>query len=359
MTLLIVYATVSIFLSFLCSILEASLLSFSPSFLKMKMDEGKAYAQKLLIYKQDIDKPLTAILTVNTIANTVGAILVGIQAEKAFGDGNNTIAIISAMMTFLILVFSEIIPKTIGATYWKSLGPFASIVLTIFIFPLKWTGILWFLTLTTKIVGKSAHVHSISREEIIAMTDTAEKEGIIKENETAYIKNLLLFKNILAKDIMTPFSVVVSEEEDTTIEEFYDNSENLKHSRIPVYKDRSNNVTGFFLKDEALEELIDKKGLEPLKSIKRQILNTSSDTPIPELFEIFIQKRAHITLVTDEYGNPVGIVTMEDIIETLLGLEIMDESDNVEDMQAMARKNWEIRAKRLGIISPKPDPDSI
>lgn len=358
MALLIVYASVSIFFSFLCSILEAALLSFSPSFLKMKHDEGKSYAQSLIDFKKDIDIPLTAILTFNTIAHTVGAILVGVQAEKTFGSGNNSVMVVSAIMTFLILVLSEIIPKTIGATYWKSLGSFTTVALAILIFPLKWTGIIWFLTLTTKLIGKSAHAHSFSREEFIAMTDTAEQEGVFEENETAFIKNLLIFKKVQAKDVMTPFSVVITEDEDTTIEEFYENTDNLKHSRIPIYKERSNNITGFFLKDEALEELIDKRGHEPLKTLKRNMLNTSSDTPIPELFEILIEKRTHIMLVSDEYGNPIGIVTMEDIIETLLGLEIMDESDNVADMQAMARKNWEIRAKRLGIINPKNDSEA-
>lgn len=355
MTLLIVYAIVSIFFSFLCSILEAVLLSLSPTFLKMKLDEGKAYAQKLIHFKKDIDIPLTAILTVNTVAHTVGAILVGVQAEKTFGSGNNAVGIVSAIMTMLILVLSEIVPKTIGATYWKSLGRFTAICLTILIFPLKWTGILWVLTLTTKVIGKSAHIHTMSREEFIAIANTAEEEGVFEENETTVIKNLMIFKSVEAKDIMTPFSVVVTEDETTTIEDFYEENKHLKHSRIPIYKERSNNITGFILKDDVLEEMIDQKGPEPLSSLKREVLTTSSNTPIPELFEILIQKRTHITIVSDEYGNPIGIVTMEDIIETLLGLEIMDESDNVEDMQALARKNWEARAKRLGIISPKSD----
>ncbi len=355
MTLLIVYAIVSIFFSFLCSILEAVLLSLSPTFLKMKLDEGKAYAQKLIHFKRDIDIPLTAILTVNTVAHTVGAILVGVQAEKTFGSGNNAVGIVSAIMTMLILVLSEIVPKTIGATYWKSLGKFTAVALSALIFPLKWTGILWILTLTTKLIGKSAHIHTMSREEFIAIANTAEEEGVFEGNETTVIKNLMIFKSVEAKDIMTPFSVVITEDETTTIEDFYEENKHLKHSRIPIYKDRSNNITGFILKDDVLEEMIDQKGPEPLSSLKREVLTTSSNTPIPELFEILIQKRTHITIVSDEYGNPIGIVTMEDIIETLLGLEIMDESDNVADMQALARKNWEARAKRLGIISPKAD----
>lgn len=357
MTLLIVYAIVSIFFSFLCSILEAVLLSLSPTFLKMKLTEGKPYAQKLINFKKDIDIPLTAILTVNTVAHTVGAILVGVQAEKTFGSGNNAVGIVSAIMTMLILVLSEIVPKTIGATYWKSLGGFTAIALSVLIFPLKWTGILWILTLTTKLIGKSAHIHTMSREEFIAIANTAEEEGVFEENETTVIKNLMIFKSVEAKDVMTPFSVVITEDETTTIEDFYEENKHLKHSRIPIYKDRSNNITGFILKDDVLEEMIDQKGPEPLSSLKREVLTTSSNTPIPELFEILIEKRTHITIVSDEYGNPIGIVTMEDIIETLLGLEIMDESDNVADMQALARKNWESRAKRLGIISPKSNND--
>ncbi|MEX2350079.1 MAG: CBS domain-containing protein, partial [Flavobacteriaceae bacterium] len=280
-------------------------------------------------------------------------ILVGVQAEKTFGSGNNAVGIVSAIMTMLILVLSEIVPKTIGATYWKSLGKFTAVSLTILIFPLKWTGILWVLTLTTKLIGKSAHIHTMSREEFISIANTAEEEGVFEENETTVIKNLMIFKSVEAKDVMTPFSVVITEDETTTIEDFYEENKHLKHSRIPIYKDRSNNITGFILKDDVLEEMIDQKGPEPLSSLKREVLTTSSDTPIPELFEILIEKRTHITIVSDEYGNPIGIVTMEDIIETLLGLEIMDESDNVADMQALARKNWESRAKRLGIISPK------
>lgn len=358
MTLLIVYAIVSIFFSFLCSILEATLLSITPSYIKMKHQEGKAYAVTLTKFKKDIDKPLTAILTINTIAHTVGAILVGVQAEKVYGSGGGEVGIVSAIMTVLILVASEIIPKTIGATYWKSLGNFTAITLSILIFPLKWTGILWLLTLTTKLIGKSAHINTMSREEFIAMTHTAEEDGVFEENETEVIKNLLVFKSVQAKDVMTPFSVVVLEDEDTSIEEFYEQHRNLKHSRIPVYKDKSHNITGFILKDDVLEEMIDQKGPEPLSVLKREILTAANDTPIPELFETFIQKRAHIALVSDEYGNPIGIVTMEDIIETLLGLEIMDENDNVEDLQALARKNWEARAKRLGIISPKSNGDT-
>ncbi|MFD1094449.1 CNNM domain-containing protein [Salegentibacter chungangensis] len=353
MALLLVFAFLSIFFSFMCSILEAALLSFTPSYIKIKKKEGKSYAHSLAHFKQDIDKPLIAILTINTVAHTVGAILVGVQAEKTFGDGTNAVGIVSAAMTVAILILSEIIPKTIGATYWKSLGGFTSRSLKLMIFPLKYTGILWLMMLTTKLIGKQAHVTSMSREEFAAITDAAEEEGVFEESETTVIKNLLVFKSVEAKDVMTPFSVAITESETMSVAEFHKNHKNLKFSRIPVFKDWSNNITGFILKDDVLEELIEERGDSPLSKLKREIFVTPAHTPIPELFETFVQKRAHITMVVDEYGNTVGLVTMEDIIETLLGLEIMDESDNVEDMQMLARQNWEKRAKKLGLIKRK------
>lgn len=357
MELLFLYAFVSIFFSFLCSVLEAAFLSITPSYIQIKSREGKAYAQTLANLKQDVDKPLIAILTINTIAHTVGAILVGVQAEKVFGDGGNAVGIVSALMTLAILVLSEIIPKTIGATYWKSLGNFTAQTLKIFVFPLKYSGILWLLMLTTRMIGKSAHVTSMSREEFMAITDVAEEEGVFEEKETTVIKNMLVLEKVRAKDIMTPFSVALTEDENQTIEEFYKKHKNLQFSRVPVYDKRENNITGFVLKDDVLEEMVENRGSRCITEIRREIPITSESTPIPELFDRFIKKRTHLAMVVDEYGNTVGLLTMEDIIETLLGLEIMDESDNIEDMQILARKNWEKRAEKLGII--KQDRDDL
>lgn len=350
MGLLITYAVLSIFFSFMCSLLEAALLSFTPTYIRMNKRDGKEFATTLAHFKQDIDRPLIAILTLNTVAHTVGAIMVGVQAEKVFSDGTGSVGIVSAIMTLAILVISEIIPKTIGATYWQSLGKFTATGLNILIWPLRYTGILWLMLLFTKLIGKSAHVNTMSPEEFMAITDAAEEEGMFQESETTVIKNLLVFKSVQAKDIMTPFSVAIIENEETTIEDFHRSNRNLKFSRIPIYKDKPNNITGFILKDELLEEMIDEKGPEPLSKLKRDVFMTPAQTPIPELFETFVQKRAHITVIVDEYGNTIGLVTMEDIIETLLGLEIMDESDNIEDMQLLARQNWEKRAKRLGLL---------
>ena len=334
-------------------------MSFTPTYLRLKAQEGKRYATILTNYKKDIDKPLIAILTLNTIAHTVGAILVGVEAEKLPYKvdffGVNFVGIISAVMTMLILVTSEIIPKTIGATYWKKLGSFTAIFLNAIILPLKYTGILWLLMLITRMVGKSAHVSTMSREEFLAITDAAEEEGVFEENETTVIKNLLVFKSVQAKDVMTPFTVVTLEDETKSLEDFHQNHKSLRFSRIPVYKNMTHNITGFVLRDDVLEEIVEDRGDKLLSDLRRDIFVVAAEKPIPELFETFIKQRVHIAQVVDDFGNTIGVVTMEDIIETLLGLEIMDESDSIEDMQLQARKNWERRAKRMGIQLNKDD----
>ncbi len=351
MTLLILIATTSIFFSFLCSILEAVLLSVTPTFTSIKKKEGKAYAHALERIKEDVDKPLIAILTLNTIAHTVGAILVGVQAEKTFGSGNNIVGIVSIIMTALILVLSEIIPKTIGATYWKELAGISTKILILLIFICKWTGIIWLLQLFTKLFGKNNHGHSLlSREDFHTMTEIAHAEGVFEESESKIIKNLLNFNSILAKDIMTPRTVLKLANEGQNIKEFFEENKSLQFSRIPVYKGDKDNITGYILKDDIYKNVAEGKHQAKLENLKRELLIVTSSAPIPELFEKFIQTKEHIALVVDEYGSISGLVTMEDIIETLLGLEIMDESDTSSDMQQLARENWKKRAQRLGIV---------
>jgi CBS domain containing-hemolysin-like protein len=356
MGLLIFYAFISIFFSFLCSILEAAFLSMTPSYIRVKRNEEKSYAPLLEKLKEDVDQPLIALLTLNTIAHTVGAILVGVQAEKVFTSGENMVGIISAVMTFAILILSEIIPKTIGATYWQSLGKFTALSLNVLIIPMKYTGLLWIMMQITRLIGKSGEGSALSREEYLAMTDAAVEEGVFEENENTLIRNILLFKSVQAKNVMTPFSVAVIADQSVSIEDFYKANKDLIFSRIPIYENSPGNVTGFILKDEVLEEMLDEKGPEPLSSIKKNIPFASMETPITDLFDRFVKERSHMAIIVDDYGNAVGLVTMEDIIETLLGLEIMDESDNVEDMQELARQNWEKRARRLGIIHERKDP---
>ena len=190
---------------------------------------------------------------------------------------------------------------------------------------------------------------TMSREEFIALTNAAEQEGVFEENEGEVIKNLLVFKSIMAKDVMTPSPVVIMEEESTSLENFHKEHKNLPFSRIPIYSGKPHDITGFVLKDDILEEIVEDRGDKILGELRRDISIINASKPIPEVFNTFIKQRNHIALVVDEFGNTIGIVTMEDIIETLLGLEIMDESDAVEDMQVAARKNWERRAKRMGL----------
>jgi len=357
MSALLFWAAVSIFFSFLCSILEAVLLSITPTFINIKKQEGKQYAYNLERLKTDVDRPLIAILTLNTIAHTLGAMMVGIEAEnlpyKVEILGINTVGIVSAIMTLLILIASEIIPKTIGATYWKQLAHFASIGLDVLIFPLKWTGLLHTLQLTTKLIGGKGHKSVLSREHFIVMADMAHQEGVFQESESKIIRNLLNFKQILAKDIMTPRTVIKTESESMTIEAFFKENSNLKYSRIPVYKDTQDNITGLVLKDEVFKEMAFDNGSKKLSDLKRDIIVVHRNLPIPQLFEKLVESKNHMALVVDEYGSVSGLVTQEDVIETLLGLEIMDESDSVADLQQMARKSWETRAKKLGIYDDK------
>lgn len=366
MGLLLFYAFVSIFFSFLCSILEAVLLSITPTFINVKKQEGKHYAEDLEALKKDVDRPLIAILTLNTIAHTVGAILVGVQAKAAYAElfGSEIksflgikftedvmVGVVSSIMTVLILVASEIIPKTIGATYWKKLANFTTKALHILIFPLKWTGILWILQLTTKLIGGKGHHGSVlSREDFHAMTDMAHEEGVFQENESKIIKNLLTFKDVMAKDVMTPRTVMKTESDATSVEDFFNKNLNLRFSRIPIYTDAEDNIKGLVLKDEIFKEMALGKGTKKLADLRRDIIIVERNLPIPTLFEKLVETRNHMALVVDEYGSVSGLVTMEDVIETLLGLEIMDESDNVSDLQHLARKSWEARAKKLGII---------
>lgn len=348
MGILFTYLTIALFFSFLCSILEASLLSTTPIFINMKIREGKKYARILENYKKNIDLPLAAILTLNTFAHTIGAAGVGSQAQKLWGEEYLTLT--SVVLTLIILIASEIVPKTLGAIYWKRLGNFTVISLRIMIYSPLYP----FIVLTnfvTRILRKDPERTSIiSQTEFRAITDSVIEEGIIEDEESQLLQNLMKFKHIKVRSIMTPQVVIVAAEEKTPIEEFYESHEDIPFSRIPVYRQELNDFTGFVLKDELMEMIIEEKGDQPLKAIARPINIVNEEMPIIKLFYKLIDLKAHIAMVVDEYGQVAGLVTMEDVFETLIGLEIVDEMDNVEDMQVLARKNWEERARKLGLI---------
>ena len=351
MNLLILYAISTIALSFLCSILEAVLLSVNPTFLKIKISEGNKYAENLQKMKDNIDEPLIIILTLNTIAHTVGAILVGVQAKELYSSiDNNTyeifgtlltedliVGIVSSIMTVLILLVSEIIPKTLGATYWHKLVRFTSIFLNSIIPLFKYSGVLFVLQFFTKLISKSNNNNVFSREDFSTMAEIAEEEGVIEESESDIIKNMVKFKDVKIRNIMTPFSVMKTASEDQSIKDFYDKNPKLSFSRIPVFFEKMDNITGYVLKDTILEQIVKNDGDSNLSSIKRKPIFSNYESPIPLIFDKLIREREHISMVIDEHGTVRGLVTMEDIIETLLGREIMDETDTVIDMQALVK----------------------
>lgn len=347
MSLLILYFFIAVITSFICSILEAALLSTTQSYIASKVKEGKIYAKTLQKFKENIDTPLAAILTINTFANTIGAVGVGVQAQKLWG--NEYLTITSAVLTITILIFSEIIPKTLGANYWKNIAPIVPPFLKGMIYSPFYPIILLakFITNTMK---KDENQSALSRSEFHAMAEIGVKEGIFKEEESRILMNLMVFNKISVKNIMTPRTVVFAAEDHLTINDFFQNNDKIRFSRIPIYKDDIDNITGYVLKDDIMQDLIDKKQNKTLKDLSREIKVVNEQMPIVRLFYKLIEEKEHIAMVVGEYGEMEGIVTMEDIIETLLGTEIMDELDNVEDMQEQAKLIWEKRAKRLGII---------
>lgn len=341
------------------------MLSITPSFVEVTYKEGTATGKLLKAFKSDIDRPLSAILTLNTIAHTVGAIGVGAQAGKLFGGQDLIIsgiampfsieAFVGAIMTLAILILSEIIPKTIGANNWKQLSGFTVRSLNIVIYALY--PLVWFSQFITKTLKKDKEKSVLSRADFSAMAEIGEKEGIFRGNESKIIHNLLRLNTIRAKDIMTPRTVVKVANQETNIQEFYNKNQRLQFSRIPIYAESKDHINGFVLKDEILSNIIKDNGQAPLKDIIREIHIINEQMPLPDLFNRMMEKREHIALVVDEFGGMAGIVTMEDVIETLLGIEIVDEQDNIEDMQVLARRNWEKRAEVLGLLEdPEEDP---
>ena len=352
MTLLIVFFLVSIIFSFLCSVWEAVLLSIPPSYVEVENQKGTVVGALLKEFKTDIDRPLSAILTLNTIAHTVGAIGVGAQATSIWGASWQATILVPVLMTLAILILSEIIPKTIGASKWRSLAGFTTKSLNLIIkllYPLVYIS-QWI----TK-GFKGSHGGSVlSRTDFTVMAQMGAKEGVFREQESTIIQNLMQFHTVQAADIMTPRTVMMMAQEDMPIKDFYEAHPDLRFSRVPIFSTNRDSITGYILKDHLLEAIVEEMGAQPLKTILREILVVQRNFPIPELFERLILSKEHIALVVDKYGSVVGMVTMEDVIETLLGIEIVDETDSTEDMQVLARKNWERRAKNIGLLTSVP-----
>lgn len=343
MALLLFYLFLALFVSFLCSIMEAVLLSAPPSFLMVKKEEGKAWADYFVKLKENIDKPLSAILSLNTVAHTIGAAGVGAQAIKVFGEAS--FGIVSAVLTVLILVITEIIPKTIGANYWRGLARFSALTIRVMVFityPLVLMS-----AFITRLLSNDKGEKTTSREEIAALAKIGADEGIFNANENKIIQNLLKLKNITVKEIMTPRVVVAVADENMVLQDFLDNKDYLRFSRIPVYSDHDENITGYVFRQEVFEKLAEDQHELKLKDIKRKIVIVPYTIVLFELWEKLMEQKEHIALVVDEYGGLDGIVTMEDIIETILGLEIVDETDTITDMQEYARQRWKTRQAKF------------
>jgi CBS domain containing-hemolysin-like protein len=343
MELLIFFLLFAAVFSFICSVVEALLLSTPISFINLKDAEGNKSAGYFKQFKENIDRPLSAILTINTIANTVGAAGVGAQATALWG--NYYFGFVSAGLTLLLLFFSEIIPKTIGATYWRKLALKSVPVIRIMIviaYPF-----VFLADVITRKMNKKNQEATVSREEVSAMVDIAVGEGEFEKAESKIIQNLMRLETVKVDDIMTPQIVVFMAPEEMTVAEFYKNKDFLHHARIPVYADdNEDDITGYVLRQTVLEQVANDNFDTKLADIRRNIVVAEEGQSITTLWETLLKKKEHIAIIVDQYGTFEGIVTLEDIIESIFGLEIVDETDSIVDMQQYARNKWKERKEK-------------
>lgn len=343
MALLIIALFFTLGISFLCSLLEATLYSTTSSYIESLPANNKG-VENLKKLKNNIEKPIAAILSLNTVANTAGAAAVGAQAVEVFG--NSYFGICSATLTVLVLIFSEIIPKTIGSNFWRDLCIPAGYIIRIISF-ICYPLVLISQFLTRLFTRKKTQ--TISREEVAALTNIGAREGVFQENEYNIISNLVKMEDVRIHSVMTPRTVVVAVPEETTLQDFFHNKQNLTFSRIPVYEESLDNVTGFILKTDALMQLAQGKKEMKLKDIRRDILACYGNITVTKFYDLMLSKKEQIALVIDEYGGVDGIITLEDIIETILGSEITDESDKQVDMQAFAKEQWKKRSSNINM----------
>lgn len=351
MTLLILFLLLAICVSFFCSIAEAVLLSVRPSYVAALERKGSSGAKVLGKLRANLDRPLAAILTANTIAHTVGAAGVGAQAASVFGS--QYLGVTSAILTLLILVFSEIIPKTLGATYWQQLAPLFGVLidwLTKALFPFVWLS----EKLTRLLSRSGASGFTFSRDEMTAMAEIGAEEGMLEAKELKIVTNLLRLHRLSVRDIMTPRPVVFAVPAAMTVKAFFEKHLNKPFSRIPVYGENRDDMTAYVLKSDILAAQAGDQFDRPLSDFARDFLMIPAAVSASQTYDRLMHEKSHIGLVIDEYGAMQGLVTLEDVVETLIGLEITDELDTVEDMQALAHRRWRERMEAIGI-----DPDSV
>ncbi len=337
---MIFYFVLAIGVSFLCSIMEAVLLTTPISYVNMRVDAGDKLAKLFFKLKSNSEGPITAILTLNTIAHTIGSAGVGAEASEVFGK--EYLGVISGILTFLILVFSEILPKNIGVYYWRKMIGFAAVTIqtmNIISYP-----IVWLSKYLTRLIAPKTKEASVSREEVTTLVKMGEQEGVFKTNENRIIDNLIHFEEKKVRDIMTPRTVVVTADGNKQIKDFPIDE---TYSRIPIYEDSMDNIIGYVLRSDVLKYLAEDKFTDKISSIKRDILIFTEVLAVPTALEKFLMKKEHIAVVFDEYGSFEGVVTLEDVIETLLGQEILDEEDSIADLQDHARKKSAMKNKNF------------
>ncbi|WP_423814015.1 hemolysin family protein [Psychrobacter sp. 219-2-C] len=344
--LLILFVLIAIGISFICSLAEAALLSMTPSYIADLQETNPKKSNMLKRLKVDnIDQSLAAILTLNTVAHTLGSIGAGAQATIVFGSA--WFGLFSAFMTLAILFLSEIMPKTLGTIYWRQLGGMVAYFvrgIILLLYPL-----IWFSEKLTKLLVRGKEPQAFSRREFAALASIGEESGQIDPLESRIIRNLLAFGAIKVEDIMTPRSVMLAFEEHKTVADLLVDRPKLTFSRLPIYDGDLDNITGFVLKTDMLLAKFNHAAHKPLTQFKRDITFVFSKMKLFDLLELMLKNRIHIAITVGEYGEVKGLVTLEDVFETLLGLEIVDEIDRVEDMQALARQMMDRRVERLGM----------
>jgi CBS domain containing-hemolysin-like protein len=345
MELLFFYLLLALGVSFLCSLLESVLLSITPSYATALEKKSARVGKLILKLKRDIDRPLAAILSLNTVAHTIGAAGVGAQALVVFGSGS--VAVVSALLTLLILVLSEIIPKTLGAIYWRELAPVTARILSVMIV-LLYPLVLLSVQLT-RLMARRRKGYRVSWEELRAIVDLGIEEGLFREQESSIIKNLLQLRRLRAEDIMTPRTVMFRLPATLSVGEVIEGYPDIQFSRIPIFREDPNVMAAFVLKSDIYREASAGNPGKPLKALERDLPAVPEKALLVQLFERFLKNRQHAALVVDEHGDTAGILTMEDIIETLLGIEIVDETDQVADLRAAARRQWLKRARTMGL----------
>ncbi len=331
------YLALALIISFVCSLLESVILSVTPSYVETKAQEKTWVGLTLKKMKENIDEPLAAILTLNTVSHTIGAAGVGSE----FHGAGNWLTISSIILTFMILIFSEIIPKTIGATYWRKIIPFST-YLTHYVIIVTMP-VTFMLQKISNVISPEGSEGVMTREEMVAVAKIGQDQGTLESQETEIIKNLLDLKNILAEDVMTPSTVLFTLNKEEIVSEVVEEHSPIRFSRIPIIGKDLDDVIGFVLTNTLLEESHNGGVSKKVKDLISPLERVKPEDSVADVLDEFIKRKQHIFLVVDEYGGTQGIITLEDTIETLLGVEIVDEYDEVKDMRQLARELWKKR----------------